>query len=218
MLPVGLMFQNMSPFIGGFLDNAIGTRLVLIINVACAIGAHLILVYFTNFWLIIGGMSIYGFGNGLIYYSVMRCCWKYFPSKKGLLSGLIIAFFGGSSMVFTSIADFVINKEGKKPEGEYFDDTISKRVPQFLWIMIYILGSIGLLAIILVFPHKEETKENEINETEEQINPKNDNNNPSGGKEPILRAICSCQFFILCCFSGLTFCKFNKLKKIFNLQ
>lgn len=219
MLPIGLMFQNISPFAGGFLDHAIGTRLVLIITVVFAIGCHILLIYCTNFWLIITGMSIYGFGNGLIYYSVMRCCWRYFPSKKGLLSGLIIAFYGGSSMVFTSIADFVINKEGKKPEkGGYFDDTISKRVPKFLWIMIIILGSIGVLAIICVFPYKEEIQENETpivkeehTDSAEQISSKDENNNSSKSDQPILRAICSCQFLTLCSFTGLTFCKCTKL-------
>ena len=110
-------------------------------------------------------------------------------------------------------------KEGKKPEkGGYFDDTISKRVPKFLWIMIIILGSIGVLAIICVFPYKEEIQENETpivkeehTDSAEQISSKDENNNSSKSDQPILRAICSCQFLTLCFFTGLTFCKCTKL-------
>ena len=136
MLPVGLMFQNISPFFGGFLDNVFGSRLVLIITVVFAVGCHLLLTYFINFWISIGAMTLFGFGNGLVYYSVMRNCWHYFPEKKGVITGVIIAFYGGSSMIWTTIADAIINPNGDKVTADgYYSDEISKEVPKFLWII-----------------------------------------------------------------------------------
>ena len=51
----------------------------------------------------------------------------------------------------------------------------------------------------------------EHTDSAEQISSKDENNNSSKSDQPILRAICSCQFLTLCSFTGLTFCKCTKL-------
>lgn len=206
MLPVGLMFQNISPFFGGFLDNVFGSRLVLIIAVVFAVGCHLLLTYFINFWIIIGAMTLFGFGNGLVYYSVMRNCWHYFPEKKGVITGVIIAFYGGSSMIWTTIADAIINPNGDKVTADgYYSDEISKEVPKFLWIMNIIIAVIGVLAIILVFPYKKEEEVKDI--SKDDILTEGNESTHTEKNESFMKAMCSCQFFTLCFFTGLMFCK-----------
>ena len=55
-----------------------------------------------------GGFVFYGLGIGMGYYPILKTTWKYFPEKKGFLTGLILCVFGLCPFVFTSIADAVI--------------------------------------------------------------------------------------------------------------
>ena len=63
-------------------------------------------------WLISYGD--FGCGIGLGYFPLVTNSWKYFPEKKGLLSGIILCCFGMGSFFWTFIADKMINPdEGK---------------------------------------------------------------------------------------------------------
>ena len=61
------------------------------------------------------------------YYPILKTTWKYFPEKKGFLTGLILCVFGLCPFVFTSIADAVINPEGvpANEKGIFDDDKIA---------------------------------------------------------------------------------------------
>ena len=54
-------------------------------------------------------MGIFGMGDGLGNISVIQNAWKYFSESKGTISGIILSCFGGSSLLFTSLADYIIN-------------------------------------------------------------------------------------------------------------
>ena len=36
------------------------------------------------------GFVLYGLGIGMGYYPILKTTWKYFPEKKGFLTGLIL--------------------------------------------------------------------------------------------------------------------------------
>lgn len=54
---------------------------------------------------------------GLSYTIPMYNCWKQFPQKKALVTGVILCGFGFGGMVFGLVATLVIN-----PDNLSFDD------------------------------------------------------------------------------------------------
>ena len=89
------------------------------------------------------------------YYPILKTTWKYFPEKKGFLTGLILCVFGYCPFVFTSIADAVINPDGlpaDKDSGLFLDETIAIRMKNFSLIMFITMGVCGVLSQFLMFP------------------------------------------------------------------
>ena len=101
-----------------------------------------------------GGFVIYGLGIGMGYYPILKTTWKYFPEKKGFLTGLILCVFGLCPFIFTSIADAVINPGGEEPndKGIFTQEYIAIRMRNFSLIMSITMGVCGILSQILMFP------------------------------------------------------------------
>ena len=107
------------------------------------------------------------------YYPILKTTWKYFPNSKGFLTGLILCVFGLCPMVFTSIADAVINPGGEKIDDDhFFPDYIAKKMSNFALIMAIVMGACGILSQLLMFPldnvistdiKKDEDKNNDHN-------------------------------------------------------
>ena len=100
------------------------------------------------------GFVLYGLGIGMGYYPILKTTWKYFPEKKGFLTGLILCVFGLCPFVFTSIADAVINPEGlpANEDGIFVQEKIAIKMKTFSLIMFITMGACGLLSQILMFP------------------------------------------------------------------
>lgn len=54
-----------------------------------------------------------GFGMGMIYSTVISCCQKWFPDKRGLITGIIVSALGFGGVIFTPIAKILINIVGE---------------------------------------------------------------------------------------------------------
>jgi hypothetical protein len=100
------------------------------------------------------GFVIYGLGIGMGYYPILKTTWKYFPEKKGFLTGLILCVFGLCPFVFTSIADAVINPDGEptNKNGIFEQEDIAIRMKDFSLIMTITMGICGILSQFLMFP------------------------------------------------------------------
>ena len=100
-----------------------------------------------------GSFVLYGLGIGIAYYPILKTCWKYFPEKKGLITGLVLCCFGLSPFAFTTLADLVINKEGIPADNAgIFPDTVAIKMKDYALIMAIVQGGFGLLALLIMFP------------------------------------------------------------------
>ena len=165
---------------------------------------------------------------------IIKTSWKYFPNKKGFLTGFILSVFGLCPMVFTSIADAVINPEGISTEKDgFYNDEISMRTENFSLIMAITMGACGILSQILMFPidnvvsldinndnknaDKIEThtsneieaclKDNE-NTKQNELEGKNDENKDENLNEPFMQAFKSMRFHLFNIMSFGTLCKY----------
>ena len=74
--------------------------------------------YFSKeYYLILLSYALFGFSSSSTYYTSVRNCWKYFPEKKDLITGIIFSSFGLSSFTFTNIADLIINPDNIPKDG-----------------------------------------------------------------------------------------------------
>lgn len=102
-------------FFGGFIQDKTGPKPVCIGgSILFAIG-----VFSASFGINHGISSLYltygiigGIGVGAAYNSVLPCCQKWFPDKKGFATGLLVCFFGFSVVVFAPLAEALINSVG----------------------------------------------------------------------------------------------------------
>lgn len=80
------------------------------------LGIGFILASFTTagapWWLWLTYGAIGGFGMGNIYTTVIACCQKWFPDKRGLITGIIVSALGFGGLVFTPIASMLIKSHG----------------------------------------------------------------------------------------------------------
>ena len=102
-------------------------------------------------------MGIFGCGIGLGYFPLLNNAWKYFPEKKGILSGVILCCFGMGSFFWTFIADSLINPDDKKVEEDgYYNISVADKIKDFWLLMTFIV--IGFMVIIglLAFDYYED--------------------------------------------------------------
>jgi OFA family oxalate/formate antiporter-like MFS transporter len=107
-----LMFA-IGTIIFGKLQDKIGPMKVASLGgIMLAAGLILASMTTTVTWLYISFGVIGGLGIGAGYVCPLATCVKWFPDKKGLITGLAVAGFGGGALVFTPIAKSFITNYG----------------------------------------------------------------------------------------------------------
>lgn len=106
--------------LGGILQDKFSPRPVLI-GGGIILGTGFILASLTTpsmpymLWLTYGVMG--GIGMGTLYSTTIACCQKWFPDKRGLITGLIVSALGFGGVVFTPVAEKLIAILGKGIPG-----------------------------------------------------------------------------------------------------
>jgi OFA family oxalate/formate antiporter-like MFS transporter len=104
----------------GRIQDKVGPRLIATLGgLVLGIGLFLAsratsLTTFTMFFGIMGGLGI-----GAAYVCPIATCVKWFPDKRGLITGLAVAGFGAGALVFTPIAKSIIASKGVMPTFMY---------------------------------------------------------------------------------------------------
>lgn len=108
--------------IGGKLQSKFGPRLIVIIGgVILALGFFLASFVTASapwlLWLTYGVMG--GVGMGFTYSTTIACAQKWFPDKRGLITGIIVAALGFGGVVFTPIIEALVEHFGGSGVGEF---------------------------------------------------------------------------------------------------
>ena len=164
VVSVGTFINLCFPSFTGILEQKLGIRVLTIITIISLYISHLIIYFSIEYYLLIISYIIFGFGSSCNYYQPVKNCWKYFPEKKDLMTGIIFSFFGLGSFVYTSIADEMINPDNIEKEGNYYSKKIAFRFLSFTKFEIFSIIILGALSIILCFPYEEENNENDNEE------------------------------------------------------
>lgn len=217
LMPCIFLVQYCFMAAGVKIGDKYGARVPTIIGVTFMIGSYGFLIFFTNYYVVLFGMALFGFGDGIANLSVISNGWKYFENNKGLVNGIIIGGLGLSSSVLNPLADFIINPEKAKTDDDgFYSKEIAMRLLTFLYVLVGIFVFLGTLAISLTFPYQPEEspkatieppppeENNNTTETPEVTTTTNTTDQKPPHHENIWKAFFSCKNFQLgsFCFCG----------------
>ncbi|HNW05316.1 MAG TPA: OFA family MFS transporter [Oscillospiraceae bacterium] len=110
-----LSMLTLGSTIGGYLQNKYSTRPVVIAG-GLVLALGFFLASFTSaatgwmIWVTYGVIG--GFGMGMTYSTTIACCQKWFPDKRGFITGIIVSALGFGGVIFTPLAELLIAKYG----------------------------------------------------------------------------------------------------------
>lgn len=151
MMPIIIVISDSFVYFGTKIEEKIGFKLSLLISLTMACCSHFFLIFTTRLPIIYILMIIFGIAIGFSYISITRNSWYFYPNKKGLISGIILFGYGVSSMIFSAIADYIINpnNESAEPNG-FFNKSIADNTHSYLIklnIILFIMSLIGFFLI-----------------------------------------------------------------------
>jgi len=132
--------------IGGFINDKKGPRLTATLGVILFSAG----IFFTAFltpatvgWIYLTYCVLGGLGSGFAYGACISCLQKWLPHRKGLASGLSVSAFAFSTVIFTPIANALMNA--------YTVDGVVRFKPVFLTLagMFFVAGIIGTFLVSL---------------------------------------------------------------------
>jgi OFA family oxalate/formate antiporter-like MFS transporter len=108
-----LAFFALSTVLAGRVQDKVGPKIVATVGGIC-LGLGLIIASFATSLLTftLGFSVLGGIGIGTAYVCPIATCVKWFPDKRGLITGLAVAGFGAGALVFTPIAKSLIASQG----------------------------------------------------------------------------------------------------------
>ncbi|XP_067653254.1 monocarboxylate transporter 9-like [Haliotis asinina] len=106
---------------------------------------------------------IHGAGKGMAYPAAVKCGLEWFPKRKGLVTGLIIAGIGGGTFVFNEVITHFINPDNLLPETSHRGDlyfsqaVLLDKVPNCFLLLGGVDAGIQLFAVLLISKSKPES-------------------------------------------------------------
>lgn len=122
--------QGLTMFAGGYLERRFGPRLTTLAG-GWLMSLGVLLTYFTikvSYWLVVLTYgAVFGAGVGLAYIGPIVCVMRWLPKWKGISSGIVVAGFGLSALIFDLMQTLFINPRNLKP---YMDESGEKHFDQ----------------------------------------------------------------------------------------
>ena len=166
LMPCIFLVQYCFMTIGVNLGNKVGARFSTLIGISFMYISYLIMIFFSNYYLVLVAMGIFGLGDGLANLSVIKNCWKYFPGHEALINGIIIGGLGISSAILTPIADYIIiNPNHVEPINDIYPKIIANHLLNFLYFLSCFFLVLGTIAVTCTFKYEEDREE----EKEEKV-------------------------------------------------
>lgn len=170
---MSLSFHSAAPISVKLCEN-LGFRLQMILCLILMCSSYYFALSFTSFW---GFFFIFGFlfglASGLTYLLPLYNAYKYFPDKRGLISGLILGAYGFGSMLTSPYLINFLNPDNEKPvqdqsdKNYYFNKEICDNLQYSLRMLALLFICLGISGIILCIEYEEDEVENLLAFTDE---------------------------------------------------
>lgn len=156
-----LLGQGSFLMIGSIIEQKFNSR------AACIFGCiiHCLSTFFTiqavkmNFTTLV---LAYGLGSGIgcgsSYMASIIAAQKWFPERKGLFTGIIVAGFGLGGLIFSKLQTLYVNPDNVKSDSSrYFPASVYDRVPDLFLYMGIVFSLVQGVGCLIAFPPPENT-------------------------------------------------------------
>jgi len=131
--------------IGGMLQDKYGPKMIVMAGgIILALGFFLASLSTPgNGWMVwVTYGVIGGFGMGMTYSTTIACAQKWFPDKRGLITGLIVSALGFGGVVFTPVAEQLMSMFGGSGSG--VAELATFKWLALIFLVVCVLGSLFL--------------------------------------------------------------------------
>lgn len=108
-----VLFLTMFMFVGSQMEARIGPRITSLIGGIIYGTSYILAGYssgsYTSLLLFIGLVS--ACGSGICYMSPVSCAAKWFPRRRSLAIGLVVAGFGGSAIMVSRLGEYLLSQD-----------------------------------------------------------------------------------------------------------
>lgn len=116
IFPITITVGAICMQLGSYLIEKINPRIQMAVGGACIVVPLFLCSIITNFYLFVFLYSVViGLGFGLLYMVSLRNAWQFFPSKKGMLSGIIMSCYSFGAIFWVLLTKAIANPENLKP-------------------------------------------------------------------------------------------------------
>lgn len=117
--------------VGGMLERRIGVKRTVFLGGSVAAAgtalAALAVEHSSVAGLVLTGGALFGTGVGLGYVAPLVCGYQWLPTHKGVVSGVVVAGFGGGAVIFDQIATAFVNPNDVDVTSED-DECVERRL------------------------------------------------------------------------------------------
>ncbi len=145
----------------------IGYRAMLILATFLTFAFIFASTFCENFWIFFVCFGIgYGGSTGFLYLNLLYNAYKYFPTRRGLIGGILMGVYGVSSLISNYILLYSMNPDNtkalKNPDTNeyYFPNDIASRLPTALRNLSYYFLGVMIIGNFLQFEFKDEIVKN----------------------------------------------------------
>ena len=206
LMPLISMSTSIMGTIGPVLEQKFKIKFVTILGTCSQMLGLYIISHTTKIINIYIGICLFGTCSGLSLMPLLKNFWAYYPSKKGLLTGVCFFGFGLSPLIYNSLSTNIINPKFEKadPVTGLFKKEIAENVKDYLNILNLFVDICAILVIITVYEYKENENEKKNVPLTESEN-KNNEDDDGDVKNPIQQVYSSIQVYQLIIMNICTF-------------
>lgn len=171
VFPICGIVANIGILSSFFFVEKLGYRQTILFSSILLFGFIFACSFCPTFWSFFCCFGLgFGTSTGWIYLTILYNCYKYFPTKRGLIGGIVMGIYGLAPLISNYILLLMINPGNesaiKDPEnGEYhFPAEIANKVPSSMRNLSYYFLGLLFIANILQFEFHE-TKKKEVDRT-----------------------------------------------------
>ena len=161
VLPLTIFSMCVSMPLGPTIVNAIGASKTLLLGSWIMSAGVFLASYAKSLSTFLAFYAImFGTGVGLAYTVPMVAGWKWMPSQKGLVSGIVLTGFGSGGFFFNLIGTHLVNPNSLNVVNGKFPDEVYNNFPSMLRKLALIYGGLQLVgALLLSEPKAQPTPE-----------------------------------------------------------
>uniref|UniRef100_A0A7S1XR46 Major facilitator superfamily (MFS) profile domain-containing protein n=1 Tax=Phaeomonas parva TaxID=124430 RepID=A0A7S1XR46_9STRA len=151
VLPITMLFQCFGLPLGAILQKRMSPSKVALLGAWIMAAGVYLSSYATDLTTFMIGYSVlFGIGIGMAYTSAWVEGWKWFPRRRGLVSGSVLTGFGAGGFFFNKIGTSLVNPDNMQTIDGVFPDAVYSRWPlmlRSLAIIYAVLAAVGAFLI-----------------------------------------------------------------------